>query len=85
MADAHGEPGLAGEAGTGIGELIAYCLHRRTGKSLEVGAEEPETYVEGSGLITWREFLLLQINTCMHKVLPAIQLWPSPASHRSTR
>jgi hypothetical protein len=26
----------AGEAGTGIGELIAYCLHRRTGKSLEV-------------------------------------------------
>lgn len=26
----------AGEAGTGIGELIAYCVHRRTGCSMQV-------------------------------------------------
>ena len=26
----------AGEAGTGIGELISYCVHRRTGCSMQV-------------------------------------------------
>ncbi|KAL6757204.1 hypothetical protein V8C86DRAFT_2628574 [Haematococcus lacustris] len=40
----------AGEAGTGIGELIAYCVHRRTGVSLEEGRRHC-FYMDSKGLV----------------------------------
>uniref|UniRef100_A0AB39JAP9 Malic enzyme n=1 Tax=Dunaliella parva TaxID=3048 RepID=A0AB39JAP9_9CHLO len=40
----------AGEAGTGIGELIAYCVHRRTGCSMQE-ARKTCHFVDSKGLV----------------------------------